>query len=73
MTKQEAVLECRRRSKDGEFNRKIIERVPEDVTYDTVHLSCGHSQLELPVVEDEEKEEISCLDCEKEWIRQNTD
>lgn len=72
MTKREAILECRRRSDAGEFNRKIVGAEPEDLRYDKVQLSCGHSHLLMRSLQALSQGEMSCPDCADEWIEANT-
>jgi hypothetical protein len=68
MTKEEAILEARRKNKAGDFDHAITSRTPSDYFTDDVALDCGHSILVMPsTLRDDNKEH--CGQCAREWIK----
>ena len=66
MTRAERVLEARRMKKDGEFDRAVVSSEPDDLSYNALHLECGHraawaAYFEIPL-------KTSCLKCAEAWI-----
>jgi hypothetical protein len=66
-TKEEIILEARRKNKAGDFDRKILSRMPSDYFTDDVTLECGHTVLIVPTsLRDDDKQH--CGQCAREWI-----
>lgn len=66
MTRAERVLEARRMMKEGEFNRAVVSSEAEDLSYDRLHLECGHGAVwatawDIPA-------NVICHRCAEAWI-----
>jgi hypothetical protein len=71
MTREEAILEARRKDKAGEFRRRIVKRTPKDINLNDLELECGHRSVEWanrPAEYDN-----GCLDCVNQWIAENSE
>ena len=55
----------RRLYEDGEFQRKIIQRVPRGLFDDQVHLARGH---ETTTMRNDIETHINCHECAQRWI-----
>ena len=77
MTREDAILEARRKLQAGDFQRAIVEIVPVDLDYDRFKLECGHtkawsSRLSVRVDNNDPIRE-RCTTCAEEWIVKNSD
>lgn len=75
MTREEAIREARRKLEAGEFSREIVSRKPDGLEYDIAILECGHDQCWSLILDDfpEYVTELrKCMDCAREWIKENT-
>jgi hypothetical protein len=73
MTRQEAILEARRKQEAGEFNRAVVKREPADLNWDQLILECGHTTAwtaKIHFTPNPPDKQI-CSECAKEWVEQN--
>jgi hypothetical protein len=74
MTREEAILDARRKLEAGEFQRAVVKIVPADVGYDRLTLECGHSKAWMPglVLNDKKALRERCVACAEEWITKSS-
>ena len=70
MTRNEAIVESRRKLKAGEFDRAVLSVEPDDVHWDRLVLECGHwtawaAKLHSNGVPPERD---ACYKCAREWV-----
>jgi hypothetical protein len=73
MTRSEAILEARRKYDAGDFNRRVSQRMPENFTWDSVTLDCGHiiHHSEMILGGKPLSERRACWRCAEAWIAEN--
>jgi hypothetical protein len=69
MTRSEDSLEARQRKDAGEFRRKIVARVAEELYYDRLQLVCDHHLLLMAAMVKAGEEALSCRECMEDWIK----
>jgi hypothetical protein len=57
----------------GEFRRKIVARVAEDLHYDRFQLACDHHLLLMAALVKANEEALSCRECMEDWIKAQTE
>ena len=73
MTRAEAILEVRRMKAAGEFQRKIVHRIPDDIYFDCFELACGHRLLLMAAIIQPGHETLACRDCMEAWVKAQAD
>jgi hypothetical protein len=73
MTRAEAILAARKMKAAGQFHRKIVARVPDDMHYDKFQLACGHHLLLLPALVRDTDEALGCRDCMEDWVKTHSE
>ena len=64
----EIILRYREMERAGEFKREVKERVPSDLDFDELTLSCGHKK-EMNVYQISAMDgTVTCNECRKEWL-----
>lgn len=63
----ELILRTREMIRRGESQRRIVNRVPHNVDWDTITLECGHERLLLEHIS--RVDQLRCNECEEEWMR----
>ena len=70
MTRAERVLEARRMSKAGEFDRAVIANEAYDLQWDKLTLACGHWTVWDGKLHPDPKPpaQVRCRTCAEAWI-----
>lgn len=68
MTREEIIIEARRKRDAGDFNREIVSRTPTDLFIDLVMLDCGHQGSEVRPFSGR-AEPHACELCTSDWMR----
>ena len=62
------IEEARRKRAAGEFNRKVLKRIPLGLRFDRYHLTCGHS-VGLLACMASDVTEFDCTECAESWVK----
>ena len=65
------ILRAREMQKNGDFDRRIINRVPQSLELDTTVLECGHTGFHFVRMSPEET--TYCNDCAEEWMKREAE
>lgn len=66
--RSETILEARRKLHAGDFNQRVVKRIPVDLCNDRVELECGDTVETIASQRDEE----ACVPCCNRWIAENS-
>jgi hypothetical protein len=62
----ELLARAREMRESGAFNRRIIERTPDDLDFDRLQLECGHAAYIFGSLK---FDSIDCSECVNRWMK----
>jgi hypothetical protein len=68
MTREERIIEGRRKLESGDFHRAVTSTSPLNFEWNRVTLECGHEMLWDPVIIKKLPARMKCHKCAEIWL-----